>query len=90
MTDYNKARSAYNITIVITMDIAFKMLMDGKLTVDEFRRYFNEMTRKYDFEEVRRENPSFLIRRAISFLQDINQPSIFQKLRILNILLLSY
>lgn len=47
------AESVYNITLLVTLDIAFKMLIDGKLTVDEFRRYFEEMTRKYDSEEVR-------------------------------------
>lgn len=45
--------SVYNITLLVTLDIAFKMLVDSKLTVDEFRRYFDEMTRKYDSEEVR-------------------------------------
>ena len=53
MADDNKARSVYDITFVITMDIAFKMLRDGVLTLEEFRRYFDEMSRKYDTEEVR-------------------------------------
>ncbi len=47
------ADSAYNITLLITLDIAFKMLNDGKLTYDEFLRYFDEMSRNYDSEEVR-------------------------------------
>lgn len=53
MTDDNKARSVYDITLVITMDIAFKMLRDGVLTLEEFNKFFEEMIRKYDSEEVR-------------------------------------
>ena len=47
------AKSAYNITLLVTLDIGFKMLENGTLAVDEFRRFFDEMTQKYDSEEVR-------------------------------------
>ena len=46
-------RSVYNITFVITMDLAFKLLTDGLLAADEYRRFLDEMNEKYDSEEVR-------------------------------------
>ena len=47
------ADSVYNITFLITMDLAFKLLEDGVLTLDEFRRYLDEMSEKYNSEDVR-------------------------------------
>ena len=35
------------------MDLAFKLLTDGLLTVDEFCGFLDEMNEKYDSEEVR-------------------------------------
>lgn len=45
--------SEYNITFLVTMDIAFKLLKRGILTVDEYRKFFDEMCQKYDSEDVR-------------------------------------
>ena len=42
-----------DITYMVTMDMAFRMLMRGILTPDEFRRFFDGMHRKYGSEEVR-------------------------------------
>ena len=44
----------YNITYLVTMHFAFQMLSDGHLTVDEFKRFFDEMHHKYGCENVRR------------------------------------
>lgn len=43
----------YNITFLITMDFAFQMLQDGILTVDEYKKFFGEMSTKYNCEDVR-------------------------------------
>ena len=43
----------YNITFLITMDFAFQMLQDGILTVNEYKKFFNEMSMKYNCEDVR-------------------------------------
>lgn len=43
----------YNITFLITMDFAFRMLQDGTLTVDEYKKFFDEMNQKYSCEDVR-------------------------------------
>ena len=41
------------IAYMVTMDMAFRMLMCGILSPDEFRRYIDEMERKCACEEVR-------------------------------------
>ena len=43
----------YNIPFLVTMDYAFQMLQDGILTVDEYKRFFCEMSQKYKCEDVR-------------------------------------
>lgn len=53
MTD-DKAKTVYEVTFLITIDIAFKMLEEGTLTLTEFRRFFDEMHQKYKCENVRR------------------------------------
>lgn len=42
-----------DITYMVTMDMAFRMMMRGILKPDEFRRFFEGMHRKYGSEEVR-------------------------------------
>ena len=42
-----------NITYMVTMDMAFRMLTRGVLSADEFSRFFDEMEQKYGCEEVR-------------------------------------
>lgn len=42
-----------NITYMVTMDMAFRMLMRGILTPGEFRIFFAKMHEKYGCEEVR-------------------------------------
>ena len=42
-----------DITYMVTMDMAFRMLMRGILTPGEFRSYFAKMHQKYGCEKVR-------------------------------------
>ena len=46
-------KDSYNITFLVTMDNAFKLLKEGSLSVDEFRKFFDEMSQKYESEDVR-------------------------------------